>query len=410
MTKNTNKTSLYAEGAGIAQAVDGAIATVVTNVFQGDARDRYVQRYRQKILERLKSTWIEGVLEHSLQDAEIIELELEDVSHLVDRSLGRDLQTKDILSGSHQFVEIFDRADQALLVLGEPGSGKTTMLLNVARTMLIHAQANPLYPVPIILNLSSWSNKRRKSFEEWLTESLKSAYGIPSKIARLWINNDDLALLLDGLDEIKQQDQESCIKSINRFRHEHSLMPILICSRAADYKALHTHLKLQGGVSLRPLTIQQINTYLSRKGNDYAAARWLLQNNSKLLELSQLPLMFNMILQTYQRTSVREVALVKSVNVHSNVVFRVYVAQMHKRLSVDHSYSLAQVNRWLAWLAFHLSRNEKTEIDESSIGGWFLDEEGLSTFQILLNLFQSLLLLGSVYVIGRAVQFKITPA
>lgn len=367
MTKNPNQTNLYAEGTGIAQAVNGAIATVVTNVFQGDARDRYVQRYRQKILERVKNIWIEGVLQRSLQNTEIIELELEDVSQLVECSLNEGSRISDILSGSHQFIEVFERADRALLVLGDPGSGKTTTLLSLARILLIQAQTDLLHPVPIVLNLSSWSGNKRKSFEEWLLRNLQSIYGIPPKITQLWVDNDDLVLLLDGLDEMPQADQEVFVRAFNKFRQGHNLIPVLICGRVIDYKNLATRLKLQGSVFLRSLTPQQINAYLSRSDAKYSAIRWLLQHNENLRDLSRSPLMLNIILRTYQGMTLKEIVMDQAEEIHLNTIFATYVEHMYKSKDMAHPYSFDLVKRWLAWLAFYMSQDGKKEFESFNL-------------------------------------------
>jgi predicted NACHT family NTPase len=48
----------------------------------------------------------------------------------------------------------------ALLILGAPGSGKTTTLLELARSLIAASEAHADEPVPVVLNLSSWANKQ----------------------------------------------------------------------------------------------------------------------------------------------------------------------------------------------------------------------------------------------------------
>ena len=65
--------------------------------------------------------------------------------------------------------QIFDDSSQALLILGEPGAGKTTILLELARVKIKEAKANSAAPLPVVLNLRSWADQRL-TIAEWLVE------------------------------------------------------------------------------------------------------------------------------------------------------------------------------------------------------------------------------------------------
>jgi predicted NACHT family NTPase len=47
-----------------------------------------------------------------------------------------------------------------LLMLGKPGSGKTTTLLDLAQILLERARNEQRERVPVIVNLSSWKKKQ----------------------------------------------------------------------------------------------------------------------------------------------------------------------------------------------------------------------------------------------------------
>jgi len=85
-----------------------------------------------------------------------------------------------------------------------------------------------------------------------------------------------LLLLLDGLDEVARERREKCVEAINEFQKEH-LVPLVVCSRVADYEARDIQLKLQSAVLLQPLTSQQVNDYLNRAGPEFAAVREALK-------------------------------------------------------------------------------------------------------------------------------------
>ena len=63
------------------------------------------------------------------------------------------------LPPDQKIVDVFDEVKGALLILGEPGSGKTTTLLELARDLIARAEKDSTLPVPVVFNLSSWVEK-----------------------------------------------------------------------------------------------------------------------------------------------------------------------------------------------------------------------------------------------------------
>ena len=64
----------------------------------------------------------------------------------------------------------FIDATGLLLILGDPGSGKTTTLLDLAQTLLKRAKDEIRERVPIVANLSSW--KKKQPLAEWISNEL----------------------------------------------------------------------------------------------------------------------------------------------------------------------------------------------------------------------------------------------
>ena len=114
--------------------------------------------------------------------------------------------------------EVLDRPDIAgrLLILGAPGSGTTTMLLKLAQKLVEDAQNDRQKPIPVLLNLSSWK-KDNLSLKQWAIASLKFKYGVRQDIAKKWMKEGAILPLIDGLDELTSQQQETCIQKINEF-------------------------------------------------------------------------------------------------------------------------------------------------------------------------------------------------
>jgi energy-coupling factor transporter ATP-binding protein EcfA2 len=265
-------------------------------------------RNRHAMLKRVNDFWVKSVLEQSLHGAVLIALGIEEQKDAVESPWDKVLQTPDqsdfLLPPDTKIVDVFDQKGQNLLILGEPGSGKTTMLLELARDTIARAEKDSNEPIPVVFNLSSWTDSKQ-SIAEWLVEELNTEYRIPKTIALSWIENDMLLLLLDGLDEVALERREKCVEAINEFRQEH-LVPLVVCSRVADYNALAIQLKLQSAVLLQPLTSQQVNDYLYRAGPEFAAVHEALKKDLSLQELAQSPLMLSIMTLAYRGISVED--------------------------------------------------------------------------------------------------------
>ena len=156
-----------------------------------DPNERRTLRNRQAMLELVRNTWVKGVLEQSLHGAALIELGLEGKPGAVRHPWGMaglqvlDQPNRSLPPGTN-IIEVFDNTSGALLILGEPGSGKTTMLLELARNTIARAEGDPTLPIPVVFNLSSWAEKRQ-SIVEWLVEELNTKYHVPNPGSRTTI-------------------------------------------------------------------------------------------------------------------------------------------------------------------------------------------------------------------------------
>src|SRR6185369_1995910 len=177
-------------------------------------------------------------------------------------------------------------------ILGSPGSGKTTALLQLAHELIVRAELDNAEPIPVVLSLSSWKDVDER-LDGWLVDELKSKYGIRKDQGIAWRDDDRLALLLDGLDELPAERQEACVRAVNEF--EQALRPryLVVCSRLAEYENLALKLQLNGAVRLLPMDTAQIQDYLQRAGS---AGLWDgIQGDPESLELARSPLLLGIM-------------------------------------------------------------------------------------------------------------------
>jgi DNA polymerase III delta prime subunit len=320
------------------------------------------RRNRRAMLAKLKSIWIDGLLEQSLAKELRIALDLIEKPDVVDLPLNAFVQElrqppRALLAGT-PIVEVFEKMGGELLILGAPGAGKTTLLLELARYLLDRAISDEGHPIPVMFNLSSWA-RRQQPFATWLVDELNSVYDVPRKVAQAWITGDALLLLLDGLDEVRPEQREACVAAINTFRRQHGTIELAVCSRIADYTALESRLKLQGAVVIQPLTEQQIDRYLEHAGDRLGALRSALHADPNLRSLADSPLMLSIIALACRDMPSHILPTGDPIEAQRKQIFAAYVNQMFARRSVEMRYTREQTTHWLAWLAREMRRQEQ---------------------------------------------------
>jgi hypothetical protein len=326
-----------------------------------DPRQKARLRNRKIMLDLVKRFWVQGVLEQSLYGAALIELGFKEQPDAVEHPWESVLQLPDAsdarLVPGTSIVDVLATTQGALLILGEPGSGKTTLLLELARDTIQQVEQDPTRPMPVVFNLSSW--RGTQTIAEWLVDELNSKYNIPKKIGRPWIKNDELLLLLDGLDEVQDEYREACLRALNDFRQQ-QLAAMVVCSRRTDYEVLRTPLKLHGAIVLQPLTLEQVDAYLLRAGKALAAVRALLRSDPTLQELVQSPLMLSVVTLAYRGISVEELQALTSLEARRTHLFNTYLHEMFKRRGVSRHYTAAQTAGGLSWLAQQMVRHAQS--------------------------------------------------
>ena len=221
------------------------------------------------LLDGVKETWVDGVLKKSLYNDALISLGKRSMDEAVEPTLERAIEFSShrsslLLLQDRRIATIFD-ATGLLLILGEPGSGKTTTLLELAANLISRAKADPKERVPVVLNLSSWKSKQ--SLPEWIAGELSQKYRVPIKIARSWLQNDYLVPLLDGLDEVTTVLQPDCVAAINNFIDESEPSGLVVCCRLTEYQWLPHRLKLNGAICLESLRPEEVRQYLDSAGS-----------------------------------------------------------------------------------------------------------------------------------------------
>ncbi len=325
---------------------------------------RQAYRNRQILINKVKNYWVKGVLETSLHGAALIALGLENRLDALEHPWGilweTPEQARQPLPPQTKIIDIFQKigAGRSLLILGEPGAGKTTTLLELTHDLITLAENDINQPIPVVFNLSTWVDTKI-SITDWIIRELNTKYQVSSEISQTWIRNQQLLLLLDGLDEVSAERRDNCVNQINLFSQEYGGTEIVICSRIKDYEALSQRLNLQAAILIQPLAIEQIYQYLQSLGTELETLQIALRSDKNMQELAQSPLMLSIMTLAYQGMKITELPEM-NLEERRQHIFDKYIQRMFERRQVKSLYSQSKSIHYLTWLAKNLKYRSQT--------------------------------------------------
>lgn len=241
-----------------------------------------------------------------------------------------------------------------VLILGAPGAGKTSTLLELAQELCDRARHNELEPVPVVLDLAHWQDEL--SLLPWIEEEVCSKYNINRKLVRELLADDRLLPLLDGLDELDSTQQEHCLKEIAQSKRQNGqALPLVLSTRMDTYQRCKTRLRLYAAVAVQPLKMNQIETYLLASRSRELWEN--LQTDPTLFRLAKTPLFLNLMTIAYEEILIHSWKRLKTREERQRYVFNAYIRRQLSRDMEKPIYSrktepnAEQTKLWLRWLA-----------------------------------------------------------
>jgi len=263
-------------------------------------------------------------------------------------------------------IDTFNQeAAKKLLILGAPGSGKTTALLTLARQLYEAAEKDKSKPIPIVLELSSWQPS--EEIPNWIALQLKPRYQLSEPMCKQFLKGGEFVLLLDGLDELKDN-KNACIESINKFRtiYGYESLQLVVCSRLEDYKATTQKLDIPGCYALQPLSDGEIENYLKTHRVSPLWAK-LKADPHGFLKLSRQPLLLDLIRKTYTDDLLSFPVLTTDPDLEQyqkacqEKLLADYVEHQLEENHHHQGYDPRKTKHYLQWLAQKLKRSNTTE-------------------------------------------------
>lgn len=296
-----------------------------------------------------------------------------------------------------QLVDVVGRIPTGrLVVLGEPGSGKTMLMVRLVLDLLSRRSAGE--PVPVLTSIASW-DPLNQDLHHWLESVLvvdHPGLAAPARDGsthiRGLLREGIIMPILDGLDEIPDAVRGPAISKINdALRPAQGL--VLTC-RTAEYRdGVHPSdgpgITLRGaaGIELRALDLADVAEYLKADaGNTAGTNRWVpvlssLEALSPLGQILSIPLMVSMARMIYNPRPGEHAGAVRNPTelcslddpaAIKNHLYSAFIPAAYRSRPSSHElprpWSAQQAGPWLTFLASYL----ETTAGSPDIAWWQL--------------------------------------
>jgi hypothetical protein len=286
----------------------------------------------------------------------------------------------DGLAGSgDDLPDVLNRAPTGrLVVLGEPGAGKTVLMIRLVLQLLEPGRRQAGGPVPVLFSLASW-NPASDLFD-WLATQLAQDYpflAVPISGMRRdftlasWLLLEDRILpVLDGLDEIPD---------VARARAVHEMTwtitrPVVVTCRTQEYLAIARTAGIPlpwAAVQLLPVTADVVADYLRDSVLDEGQpSPWdeviaRLRISGPLNQALSTPLMVGLARDIYSLNRGPDpselLELPSSESVQLRLLDAFTPAAFRRRRAIAWPSSV-RAERWLTYLAAYLQAQETTDL------------------------------------------------
>ncbi|MCZ4125926.1 KGGVGR-motif variant AAA ATPase [Streptomyces sp. H39-S7] len=255
-----------------------------------------------------------------------------------------------------------------MVLLGDPGAGKTTALILLALRMLKGQIPEGAAPVPVLLSAATW-RPDTESLRYWIARRLREDYSGPlhtplgSHLVRELADSPLILPILDGLDELPSHLLDL---ALNALAEAPFTQPLLVACRTEPYHAAFDRtgqtLRKAAVIELQPLAPDDAADYLQASASS-SGTRWNLilealrqAPEAPVSRVLTTPLLLDLVRTSYQapRTDPTELLSFPEEGIrtqlHRRYLPAVYSARP-QHPGRGSRYPAERVTRWFSFLA-----------------------------------------------------------
>jgi hypothetical protein len=281
-----------------------------------------------------------------------------------------------------EVLDLFHRLPaRQLVVLGEPGAGKTALVVLLTLSLLDARQ--PGEPVAVLLSMSHW-DPHAESLDAWVARRLVEEYPAlgnaavyGARAAERLVREGRIIPILDGLDELTVTSHPAALAKVDEACAEGR--PLVLTSRSADYEQAVTasgeFLRRAAVVELEPVGVGETIAFIAAAqvaGDD----RWgpvfdhlRAAPDGALARALSTPLMVQLARVAYARLTTSPAELCDPVTFPDREAIEEHLLDSYLGAAYSAApYRPDQAGVWLTFLARHLRR-----LRTHDLAWWHLD-------------------------------------